>query len=92
MAEPNFEAARLIKGFARGGARLPTGSFAPNSNWARAEELEIYSREAASRFYTFYRSLARQALHKKARANSRAAYPTQEAVASFVNEDALRRS
>ena len=55
------------------------------------KEAEIYFREAASRFYTFYGSLARQALHKGGACEFRAPpHPTQEAVAAFVNEDAFK--
>jgi soluble lytic murein transglycosylase len=91
LAEPHFEAARLIKGFARDEARAAYWLGRTKLQLGARKEAEIYFREAASRFYTFYGSLARQALHKKGACEFRAPpHPTQEAVAAFVNEDAFK--
>ena len=91
LAEPHFEAAHLIKGFARDEARAAYWLGRTKLRLGARKEAEIYFREAASRFYTFYGSLARQALHKGGACEFRAPpHPTQEAVAAFVNEDAFK--
>jgi soluble lytic murein transglycosylase len=91
LAEPHFEAARLIKGYARDEARAAYWLGRTKLELGARKEAEVHFREAASRFYTFYGSLARQALHKAATCEFRAPpHPTQDAVAAFVNEDAFK--
>ncbi len=90
-AEPHFEAARLIKGFARDEARAAYWLGRTKVEMGARREAEVYLREAASRFYTFYGSLARQSLHKGGTCEFRApTHPTKEAIAAFVNEDAFK--
>ena len=90
-AEPHFEAARLIKGFARDEARAAYWLGRTKLEMGARKEAEVHFREGASRFYTFYGSLARQALHKGGTCEFRAPpHPTKEAVAAFVNEDAFK--
>ncbi len=91
LAEPHFEAARLIKGFARDEARAAYWLGRTKLEMGARKEAEVYFREAATRFYTFYGSLARQALHKGGICEFRAPpHPTKEAIAAFVNEDAFK--
>ena len=91
LAEPHFEAARLIKGFARDEARAAYWLGRTKLELGARKEAEVHFREAASRFYTFYGSLARQALHKAGACEFRAPpHPTEESVAAFVNEDAFK--
>jgi soluble lytic murein transglycosylase len=91
LAEPHFEAARLIKGYARDEARAAYWLGRTKLELGARKEAEVHFREAANRFYTFYGSLARQALHKASACEFRAPpHPTEEAVAAFVNEDAFK--
>ena len=91
LAEPHFEVARLIKGFARDEARAAYWLGRTKFEMGARKEAEVYFREAATRFYTFYGSLARQALHKGGICEFRAPpHPTKEAIAAFVNEDAFK--
>ena len=91
LAEPHFQAARLIKGYARDEARAAYWLGRTKLELGARKEAEVHFREAASRFYTFYGSLARQALHKAAACEFRAPpHPTQDAIATFVNEDAFK--
>ena len=91
LAEPHFEAARLIKGYARDEARAAYWLGRAKLEMGARKDAELYFREAASRFYTFYGSLARQALHKGGTCEFRAPpRPTKEAIAAFVNEDAFK--
>ncbi len=91
LAEPHFEAARLIKGFARDEARAAYWLGRAKLELGARKEAEAHFRDAASRFYTFYGSLGRQALHKGAACEFRAPpHPTKEAIAAFVNEDAFK--
>ncbi len=90
-AEPHFEAAHLIKGFARDEARAAYWLGRTKLEMGARKDAEVYFREAASRFYTFYGSLARQSLHKAGACEFRApTHPTKEAIAAFVNEDAFK--
>ncbi len=91
-AEPHFVAARAIKGYARDEARASYWLGRTKLELGARKDAEIYFREAASRFYTFYGSLAKQALHSKGSVCEFRAptQPTKEAVASFVNEDAFK--
>ena len=91
LAEPHFEAAHLIKGYARDEARAAYWLGRTKLEMGARKEAEVYFREAATRFYTFYGSLARQALHKGSTCEFRAPpHPTKEAVTAFVNEDAFK--
>jgi soluble lytic murein transglycosylase len=91
LAEPHFEAAHAIKGYARDEARAAYWLGRTKLELGARKEAEVYFREAASRFYTFYGSLARQALHKAGACEFRAPpQPTKEATTAFVNEDAFK--
>ncbi len=90
-AEPHFEAARSIKGYGRDEARAAYWLGRAKLEMGARKEAEGYFREASNRFYTFYGSLARQALRKGAACEFRAPpQPSKEAVAVFVNEDAFK--
>ena len=91
LAEPHFEAARLIKGYARDEARAAYWLGRTKLALGARKEAERFFREAASRFYTYYGSLGLQALRKGAPCEFRAPpHPEQEAIAAFVNEDAFK--
>lgn len=91
-AEPHFVAARAIKGYSRDEARASYWLGRTKLELGARKDAEVYFREAANRFYTFYGSLAKEALHGKASAcDFRApAQPTKEAIATFVNDDAFK--
>ncbi len=90
LAIRHFEASR-VEGLARsetraaywlGRAKLEAGS---------AKEARRYFTEAASRFYTFYGALARQALRHASTCEFRApTAPSARTIAAFVNEDAFK--
>ncbi len=90
-AEPHFEAARSIKGIVRDEARADYWLGRTKLAQGARKEAQEYFREAANRPYTFYGSLARQALHKGAVCEFRAPpQPSKEEIAAFVNEDAFK--
>ena len=91
LAEPHFQAARSIKGYARDEARAAYWLVRTKLALGARKEAEPFFREAASRFYTYYGSLGLQALRKGAACGFRAPpQPAQEAIAAFVNEDAFK--
>ncbi len=91
LAEPHFEAAHSIKGYVRDEARAAYWLGRAKVESGARKEAEVYFREAASRFYTFYGALAHQALHKGRACEFRAPpHPTQDANAAFVREDAFK--
>jgi soluble lytic murein transglycosylase len=91
LAEPHFQAAHLIKGYARDEARAAYWLGRTKLELGARKEAEHSFREAASRFYTYYGSLAAEALRKGASCEFRAPpHPTQDAVAAFVSEDAFK--
>ncbi len=90
-AEPHFRASLAAKGIVRDEARaaywLGRAQLAQGSR--RAAEASFT--EAASRFYTFYGALAKQALRKAPACEFRAPpRPTPEAIAAFANEPAFK--
>jgi soluble lytic murein transglycosylase len=90
-AEPHFVAARAIKGYSRDEARSSYWLARTKLELGARKDAELYFREAASRFYTFYGSLAKETLRKASACEFRPpVQPTKEAVAAYVNEDAFK--
>jgi soluble lytic murein transglycosylase len=90
LAAPHFEASSA-KGYAREEARAAYWLGQTKLALRARKEAEEHFKEAASRFYTFYGSLAKQALQKGAACEFRAPpQPSKEAVAAFVKEDAFK--
>ncbi len=90
LAATHFEAS-VAKGYAREEARaaywLGKAKLAAGSR----REAEAHFKEAASRFYTYYGALAKQALQRGAACEFRAPpQPSKELIAAFVNEDAFK--
>ena len=91
LAESHFQAARLIKGYARDEARAAYWLGRTKLALGARKEADHFFREAASRFYTYYGSLGLQALRKGAPCEFRTPpHPEQEAIAAFVNENAFK--
>jgi soluble lytic murein transglycosylase len=90
LAASHFEASSA-KGYAREEARASYWLGQAKVALKARKEAEEHFKEAASRFYTFYGSLAKQALNKGAMCEFRAPpQPGKEAIAAFVNEDAFK--
>ncbi len=90
IAAEHFEAS-TAKGFAREEARAAYWLGLAKREAGARKEAEAHFKDAASRFYTFYGALAKQALSKAAACEFRAPpQPTKEAIAAFVNEDAFK--
>ncbi len=89
-ALPHFEASRVI-GFARNEARAAYWLGRAKVELRAPEEAQGHFAEAASRYYTYYGALARQALRTGHACEFRAPLqPSHEAIAAFVNEDAFK--
>jgi soluble lytic murein transglycosylase len=90
LAVPHFQASSA-KGYAREEARSAYWLGQAKLALRARKEAEEHFKEAASRFYTFYGSLAKQALNKGAMCEFRTPpEPSKEAVAAFVKEDAFK--
>ena len=89
-AASHFKASASVKGWVRKEARA--------AYWLGRAKLELRSREeaeklfadGASHFYTFYGSLARQAIRNPACEFRAPLRPSAESIAAFVNEDAFK--
>jgi soluble lytic murein transglycosylase len=90
LAAPHFEASSA-KGYAREESRSAYWLGQAKLALRARKEAEEHFKEAASRFYTFYGSLAKQALQKGAVCEFRAPpQPAKETTAAFVKEDAFK--
>ncbi len=90
LAVAHFEAS-TAKGYAREESRAAYWLGQTKLALKARKEAEEHFKDAASRFYTFYGALAKQALNKAAACEFRAPpQPTKEAIAAFVNEDAFK--
>ncbi|MGO9484346.1 MAG: lytic transglycosylase domain-containing protein [Rhodomicrobium sp.] len=90
LAVPHFKASR-ITGFPRTEARAAYWLGRAKLETGAAKEAQRYFAEAATRFYTFYGALARQALYRDNTCEFRApTAPSERAIAAFVNEDAFK--
>ncbi len=90
LAAPHFEAS-AIQGFARTEARAAYWLGRAKLEAGAAGEAQFYFAQAASRFYTFYGALARQAFRRANTCEFRAPpQPSAGAISAFVNEDAFK--
>ena len=90
LAVHHFEASR-VAGFSRTEARAAYWLGRAKLEVGASKEAQRYFAEAASRFYTYYGGLARQAVQRANVCEFRApAAPSARAIEAFVNEDAFR--
>lgn len=90
LAVHHFQASR-VAGFIRTEARASYWLGRAKLAVGAAKEAQRYFAEAASRFYTFYGALARQAASRGNVCEFRAPTPPSErTIAAFVNEDAFK--
>jgi soluble lytic murein transglycosylase len=90
LAVRHFEASR-VAGFSRTEARAAYWLGRVKLEVGAPKEAQRYFAEAASRFYTYYGGLARQAVQRSNVCEFRApAAPSPREIEAFVNEDAFR--
>ena len=90
LAVHHFEASR-VAGFSRTEARAAYWLGRAKLEVGASKEAQRYFAEAASRFYTYYGGLARQAVQRGNVCEFRApAAPSPREIEAFVNEDAFR--
>ena len=89
-AAPHFEASSIV-GYARTEARAAYWLARAKLEVGAARDAQFYFAQAASRFYTFYGALARQAFQRPNTCEFRAPpQPSGRAISAFVNEDAFK--
>ncbi|MGA7324103.1 MAG: lytic transglycosylase domain-containing protein [Rhodomicrobium sp.] len=89
-AASHFKASASVKGFVRKEARAAYWLGRAKLELGLREQAERLFAEGASNFYTFYGSLARQALRNPACEFRAPPRPSAESIAAFVNEDAFK--
>ena len=90
LAVHHFEASR-VAGFSRAEARAAYWLGRAKLEVGASKEARRYFAEAASRFYTYYGGLARQAVQRANVCEFRApAAPSPREIEAFVNEDAFK--